>query len=540
MRKQRIGYLVFAVVTFSSATTAQVMPGGATNLPESVARLADRLADQASLAEVTAKQVENTPADRVVEVLRTAELNEAGTAWHARRSLGADTNDRVRVSESDKIEIAKTLTEQAKELNRTAQELRTTLARNESPVALERTIRELEASKSVMIALGSPSISAPDGLGTGSGDSRVNNQDVIADYVVGAGAATVDYPSVGMLIARIGFEDRIHCTATLISPRVVLTAAHCVTGQFRNKVSSVFFQHAGRVEVVQGEPRTPGYTGEPHRLHDIAVLQLARPVQNIRPASLSSSRLPAGAVGTIVGYGLSSPLDGSGQSIGTDASVPEGLKLAARVETKSCREIAGLTHSDGRICWEYKGLGRYAASTCHGDSGGPLFVEQSGRWVLAGVTSFGIKPLPQSISCAVGSHAIDSDVAPYFSWIKDQILELDGTAAPPMTRALEPVINGGDRYAAARRFEKLIQAFPTAAATLLSGQNGLLIATSNGSARNSPVRLVVTGPDGVVRCQEQTNPPVASCIVPDPQSGQWRIELSGAPGQEVQYTLVTY
>ena len=532
---------VATLMYLADAAAAAPEPGASADSSQiaAVDRLADQLEDQAELAEVTAKQVQAAPASQTISVLRSAELNGVGVAWHARRSLGADTSEtKIRVGVEDRRAIARTLTEQARDLKVTADQLRRVVEEGGNSKTIQTMLAQIRAPAEVMIVRGSPSISAPDA----PGGTHYHSDDTMEAYVRGpGGVATVDYPSVGALLSRVGAEEVFMCTATLISPQVVLTAAHCLIGDNVGKPVAVFFQHAGRYAVVQETPRTPGYSGLPYRLNDIAVLKLAEPVRTIRPAALSASGLPAGSIGTIVGYGLRDALDSSGRYAGIAGLQPEGLKLAASVETKDCRDVPKLEYPEGRICWEYKGSGTYAASTCKGDSGGPLFVEPSpGAWFLAGVTSFGLKPQGNSPLCTPGSHPVDSDVSAHLKWIKQQLRELEPSAATPMNKALQPVVNDGDRLAAARRYETLVPTLPAAASAVIEGQTGLLVATSNGTMRRSAVQFVVTAPDGTVKCKETVNPPFASCIVADPPAGNWRFELTGATGQEIQYTVVAF
>ena len=96
---------------------------------------------------------------------------------------------------------------------------------------------------------------------------------------------TVDYPSVAVVL-RLDADDRLltNCTATLIGPSVVLTAAHCASN-----VAGVFFQHGGFFGLSTPPEMHPEYSGKLPDA-DLAVLFLGSPTFQV--GSLRSS-LPA-------------------------------------------------------------------------------------------------------------------------------------------------------------------------------------------------------------------------------------------------------
>ncbi|MFP2958003.1 S1 family peptidase [Myxococcus sp. 1LA] len=198
------------------------------------------------------------------------------------------------------------------------------------------------------------------------------------------GAPEPGFPTVAAIVPVSPFCGEpdeaapVLCTGTLVAPRVVLTAAHCVENADAPQVFSVVFaaeaaraSAAQRVRVVEGRIH-PGWRPG---VSDVGVLILARDAP-VAPLAWDAATFPADAVGRlarVVGFGV----DGQGVS---------GLRRG------------GLS----RITWVEAGAFSIEASpamSCGGDSGGPVFVEQDGAERLMGVTSFG------DLTCTTGTNA---------------------------------------------------------------------------------------------------------------------------------------
>lgn len=180
------------------------------------------------------------------------------------------------------------------------------------------------------------------------------------------GAPTSDYPATGMLL----MQGQPSCTGTVVGPRTVLTAAHCVDGVSPTSLEFGFGPSAGQIQAsvqVIGTAQHPKWDSQ-QLLNDIAVLTLAEdaPVQR---ASMNSF-MDAGWVGkqvTLVGYGVT---DGPSQSgAGTKRMVDVTID---QVDATTLH----YTTEQGK-------------TACNGDSGGPAYVEVDGNLVIVGVTSYG-------------------------------------------------------------------------------------------------------------------------------------------------------
>jgi V8-like Glu-specific endopeptidase len=195
------------------------------------------------------------------------------------------------------------------------------------------------------------------------------------------------------------------CTASLIAPRVVLTAKHCVQHSGASGPTSASSLIVGtgdnvghgatyRVLSVYTTPGTwteGGRTGLSGALVgvDVAVLVLSSEVSGVEPLPLmrTSPRRLAGQSFTAVGFG----------------QIPSGS--------------AGTKYTvTGRVQSTDSSLIYVGAVTCQGDSGGPMITEAG---EIAGVVSFGTG------SCGSGYGAYNQ-IFPFFDMI-DMALEEGGT-----------------------------------------------------------------------------------------------------------------
>lgn len=175
-------------------------------------------------------------------------------------------------------------------------------------------------------------------------------------------------------------EPLVVCTATLVAPRAVITAAHCLEGRSASSLAVASSLDAASVPVRLAHVH-PAYDPTTHA-HDLAVLHLAGELA-ATPVALRRAPLDgaAGALVRVVGFGAT---DVSGAS--SDGR-REGV---SRVDAVSALALE---------------LAPAPASTCRGDSGGPtLGVDDDGGETLWAVTSFG------DVACATVGVAARVDV----------------------------------------------------------------------------------------------------------------------------------
>lgn len=173
------------------------------------------------------------------------------------------------------------------------------------------------------------------------------------------------HPQVGALVGEFSSGKYPYCSGALIAPNVFLTAAHCNPGTsrvyvtFDTKFSQKSKLYAGTFYY------DPQYNRAQDDTHDIAVVVLDRPINNIEPARLPRAgqldSLKVNQKLTAVGYGGQEPLNQPGGPViayldtrefsteSLDAVNPTWLRLSQNPAT-----------GDG--------------GACYGDSGGPNFL----------------------------------------------------------------------------------------------------------------------------------------------------------------------
>jgi len=227
------------------------------------------------------------------------------------------------------------------------------------------------------------------------------------------GVTTQDEPTTGALLLSIrpGASPPVYaglCSGTMIGCRSFLTAAHCVcknsealsnnslqTCDTRSAADlQVYLQNGGihQVSAVSVHPSFKFGVAS-----DVAVLTLAAPVQGIPPMAINSTATPPiGTPGIIAGFGV------------TSATAEDfGVKRTGNIVTANCADANAEPPipQPANICWEYLGNSEGTDSNiCFGDSGGPLFIDQGFKRVVAGVSS-GVFD-----NCQANSFSFDTNV----------------------------------------------------------------------------------------------------------------------------------
>jgi trypsin len=268
------------------------------------------------------------------------------------------------------------------------------------------------------------------------------------------------------------------CGGSLISNIWIVTAAHCVDGLTPSSLRilageaqlSTSTLTGLRVDAIIVHPsyRSTSYA------HDIALIRLKDAVMlqagRIEAIAVPTVRPPNLATARITGWGDTSMQDNSLSFTRRYPTLLHGTEVSVLSEAECWRDLKPFYQHDIMLCATF---GFYMRDTCQGDSGGPLAVISGGRWVLAGVTSWGA-------GCAWFTPGAYTNVTAYSKWVKDNAVQ------PARRPALStPVATAGGFRVEVTNFN----ASWTYRATVRSGTGTVSV----GSPTNGVLPVTVTG-----------------------------------------------
>ncbi|XP_018569612.1 uncharacterized protein LOC108909692 isoform X2 [Anoplophora glabripennis] len=264
---------------------------------------------------------------------------------------------------------------------------------------------------------------------------RKVNDDAIPLIYGGRIQKGLEYPWVVALYKKDDDSYTNICGGSLISQRVVLTAAHCVTNEYgelppiENYIvgAGKFYNNFNDSRDVQAQYSQisraivhDGYKGDRRRFFsDIALLVVAKSfrltylVQPICFNDVNNIHLHAGNIGVVSGWGV--------KEDGLPSEELRVLEIPYKYETTCAQELprewADKYNAIDKIC---AGFLNKNMSVCRGDSGNGLAVKnpEDNRYYIHGIVSIGPS---EKGECNIQQNSLYTKVAFYYEFIDKEL-----------------------------------------------------------------------------------------------------------------------
>lgn len=209
------------------------------------------------------------------------------------------------------------------------------------------------------------------------------------------------------------------CTATAIARDLLLTAAHCVLPGSDYKLLENPASRGAVLKDITRIERDPQFDLKKLLGHvataDVALIKLAEPLPDkipTVPIDGGTEAIAAGDAFVVAGYGV----------IVRGAEQLDGVVRAATLVATGQPGTLQIRLVDPRTKGETAGLG-----ACTGDSGAPVFRDQSGNLAIVGVVSWSTGP---KLSGGCGGLTGVTPLARYRAWIVETARALGSPLAP--------------------------------------------------------------------------------------------------------------
>jgi secreted trypsin-like serine protease len=261
-------------------------------------------------------------------------------------------------------------------------------------------------------------------IGTGAASAAPGSPRIV-------GGADIPISSAPYQVALIDVTDPNDyqgqfCGGSILSPQIIVTAAHCVDGEFvmanlRIQAGSATLSDTAKlatrtVSAVTIHEDWDSVTFE----NDIAIIRLTSPLTfqagTIEAISLPSSDIGADTEAFISGWGYTGYKDTEQVERGPGGfpTVLQGATIYTGSDADCLSLVEGFESASMLCAGDFSDAVDeefFAQDTCQADSGGPMAVTIGDVKTLAGITSWGV-------GCAWNSPGVYTKASSYVDWLK--------------------------------------------------------------------------------------------------------------------------
>lgn len=245
------------------------------------------------------------------------------------------------------------------------------------------------------------------------------NQSAFASGIIGGKDVAPQDPLSTSIVALYDVKSSNLCTGSILSDSIILTAAHCLAKDYRNLrviFANDLMANNRVVRKVLGSVASRYWSTRSRETVDTGDIALVRfeggLPKGYKPARLMTmvASLRAGQEVLLAGYGISNGVTGEGSATLRKTNV--------RIENPN--------YGRGEVRVDQ----RSGTGACHGDSGGPAYINLGGVNYLWGVTSRGSDDPNNDCS----QFAIYTNAIAYGSWIQTESLRLNAIRVTTATK----------------------------------------------------------------------------------------------------------